>query len=77
MNNNFNFNLNDDNNKELEDFEQEKIPAQTASKIRRLFFILVSVGLVFGGITAFGVIKMLNHFGLTEKTPQFEFPVKK
>ena len=41
-------------------------------QIRRLFIILLSIGLVTGGIVAFGVVKILNKLGLTEKTPQFE-----
>ena len=77
MNNNFNFNLNNNNDDDFDKFEEEEIPAQTVNKIRRLFFILLSVGLVLGAITAFGVIKVLNHFGLTDKTPQLEIPVEK
>jgi hypothetical protein len=59
-------NDNDDNDKE------EKVSPQTETKIKRLFLILLSVGLVLGGIAAFGVIKLLNQWGLTEKTPQFQ-----
>jgi hypothetical protein len=37
-----------------------------------LFLILLSIGLVCGIIASVAVVKVLNHFGMTEKTPQFE-----
>jgi hypothetical protein len=65
---NYDFNNNNNN----DSFEEEKVSPQTERKIKRLFLILVSVGLVLGVIAAVGVVKMLTQFGLTEKTPQFE-----
>jgi ABC-type antimicrobial peptide transport system permease subunit len=66
---NYDFNNNNNDNDYL---DREKVSPQTERKIKRLFLILVSVGLVLGVIAAVGVVKMLNQFGLTEKTPQFE-----
>lgn len=66
---NFDFNDNDELNK-ME--EEEEVSPHTLNKIRRLFVILVSVGLAVGIIASVVVVKALNHFGLTDKTPQFE-----
>ncbi len=51
--------------------ESQRIRERTR-QIRRLFIILLSIGLVGGGILGFGVVKVLKKLGLTEKTPQFE-----
>lgn len=57
--------------------ELEKVSPQTTKKIKKLFFILVSTGLVIGIISAFAVVKILNHFNLTETTPQFKHQLQK
>ena len=37
------------------------------NQARRWFAILLTVGLVLGGATSIGVVKVLNELGLTEK----------
>lgn len=62
---------NQDNHLEnLEEYEQ--LSPRKKKEIQKLFLTLLSVGLVIGIIVSVGVVKVLNHFGLTEKTPQFE-----
>ena len=51
---------------------QEKISPRKRREIQKLFFILLAIGLVIGTIVSVGIVKLMNHFGLTEKTPQFE-----
>lgn len=57
-------------------FEQQKVSPQTKRNLKKLYIILISVGLLLGAITAVGVVKILTQFGLTEKTPQFEYQKK-
>lgn len=79
MNNDFNdFNNNNESDEiNSEDVSDEKVSPKTVSKIRRLFFTLLSIGLAIGIIMAFAVVKVLNKFGLTDKTPQFERQIQK
>jgi hypothetical protein len=71
MNNNFNY------KEDSDDISDEKVSPKTKSEIQRLFLILLSIGLVLGVVVAFGVVKVLHNWGLTEKTPQFEHLLKK
>lgn len=38
---------------------------QVKSQANRWFLILLAVGIVLGGITAWGVVKLLSNLGLT------------
>lgn len=71
MNNNFNY------NDDYVDISDEKVSPKNVNKIRRLFLILLSVGLALGIVVSFAVVKLLNNWGLTEKTPQFERQLQK
>ena len=51
---------------------KEQISPQKRKEYQKLFLILLSVGLVLGAIVSVGIVKLMNHFGLTDKTPQFE-----
>lgn len=42
---------------------------------RKWFVILLTIGLVLGGILSVGVVKILNHFGLTAK-PERTLPTQ-
>lgn len=75
MNNSFFNNDNDENNNHLESLEKDDIENLSPQKKReffKLFIILLTIGLVIGGIVSFVLIKTMSKFGLTEKTPQFE-----
>ncbi|BAQ62704.1 hypothetical protein GM3708_3110 [Geminocystis sp. NIES-3708] len=76
MNNSFFNNDNDENNDHLEYLkEQEEIENISPQKKReffKLFILLLTVGLIIGGIVSFVLIKTMSKFGLTDKTPQFE-----
>ncbi|MBL1209597.1 hypothetical protein [Geminocystis sp. GBBB08] len=75
MNNSFfNNDNNDENNLEsLKDNEEmENISPQKKREFQKLFIILLTVGLIIGGIVSIVLIKTMSKFGLTEKTPQFE-----
>ncbi len=37
---------------------------QTRRSMRKAFLILITVGVVIGGLTAAGVVKVMNHFNL-------------
>lgn len=67
-NNSNNLNLNQEDNLE----EYEKISPRKKKEIQKLFLILLSVGLVIGLIVSVGIVKLMTHYGLTDKTPQFE-----
>ncbi len=43
---------------------KEQIPPETRRAIRRTFLVLLATGLLIGGITAFGIVKVMNHFNL-------------
>jgi len=74
MNNNFfDPEQNSDNVNDFSaDNEVEKISPQKKQEIQKLFIILLAIGLVIGIFTAWGVVTIMNNFGLTEKTNQFE-----
>ena len=43
---------------------QEKLSPETRRAIRRAFLVLLGTGLVIGGITAFGIVQLMDHFDL-------------
>ena len=51
---------------ELPNLSQERIDA-AKKQARRWFLILLSFGLVLGGLVAIGVVKILNNLGLTAR----------
>lgn len=53
-------------------------PATTKAakrQARKLFAILLSIGLILGGVLSFGVVKLLKELGLTQK-PQRTVPIE-
>lgn len=70
--NNYFFEPDDNELKEIEQEELAKLSPQKKRDIQKLFIILLSIGLVIGIICSFALIKVINKFGLTDKTPQFE-----
>lgn len=71
-----NFDPQNNNNYEFPEVDNvenyEQISPEKRKKYQKLFLILLSVGLVLGAIVSVGIVKLMNHFGLTDKTPQFE-----
>lgn len=51
---------------ELPHLSQQRIDA-AKKQARRWFLILLSFGLVLGGLMAVGIVKILNNLGLTAK----------
>lgn len=45
---------------------------QTTKTLKQFFAILVSIGLLIGIITSIVIVKLMNQYGLTEKTNQLE-----
>lgn len=68
-----NYNSNPEN--DLEEYEQ--ISPRKKQEIRKLFITLLTVGLIIGVVVSVGIVKLMNHFGLTDKTPQFQLIEKK
>ena len=60
--------LQDLSNEEAHDFSHQSLQIRK-KEIQRLFFLLLITGLVLGGLVAFGVVKLLNQFGLTDNQP--------
>lgn len=54
------------------DNEEENISPQKKKEFQKLFLILLIIGLIIGIFTAWGVVKVMSNFGLTEKTNQWE-----
>lgn len=76
MNNSFFNNDNNDEKNPLEYLQEkeeiENISPQKKREFQKLFIILLTTGLIIGGIVSVVIIKTMSKFGLTEKTPQFE-----
>ena len=49
--------------------ERQKIAVNQAKKI---FLLLLAGGLSIGVVVSIGVVKLMNYFGLTEKSNQIE-----
>ena len=66
----------DPNNLPDDDFnnnQTDDIPSpQTTKTLKKLFTILISLGLIIGIVTSAVIVKVMNKYGLTEKTNQFE-----
>ena len=52
--------------------EDKPISEQTKKTMKKLLVILISIGLVIGIISSWVIVKLMNKYGLTEKTDQFE-----
>lgn len=63
-------NLPDDN---FNDKQTDDIPSpETTKTLKKLFTILISIGLIIGIISSVVIVKVMNKYGLTEKTNQFQ-----
>lgn len=59
-----------------QDFGLSPATTKAAKKqARKLFAILLSIGLILGGVLSVGVVKLLNELGLTQK-PQRTVPIE-
>jgi LPS O-antigen subunit length determinant protein (WzzB/FepE family) len=58
----------------MSDSPQEPISPQTRRSIRRIFLTLLAVGVIIGGVTAVGVVKLMGHFNLIGVPEQPEAP---
>lgn len=59
-----------------QDFGLSPATTKAAKKqARKLFAILLSIGLILGGVLSVGVVKLLNELGLTQK-PQRTIPIE-
>ena len=45
---------------------------QAVNQAKKIFLVLLGSGLSLGVIVSVGVIALMNHFGLTEKSNQIE-----
>ena len=56
-----------------DDNETEETPSQqTVKTLQKFIAILLSIGLVIGIISAWTIAKLMDRYGLTEKTNQLE-----
>ena len=56
-----------------DDFEKDEKPSeQTVKTLKKFIAILLSIGLVIGIISAWTIAKLMDRYGLTEKTNQLE-----
>lgn len=51
---------------------QSERQQKAVNQAKKVFLVLLAGGLSIGVIVSIGVIKLMNHFGLTEKTNQIE-----
>ncbi len=66
--------IQDDNSFDRE--EDKPISPQTKKTMQKLFTVLISIGLIIGIISSWVIVKLMNKYGLTEKTNQLE-PIQK
>jgi hypothetical protein len=53
--------------------ENNETPSeQTTKTLKKFFTILLTIGLIIGIITSVVIVKLMNRYGLTEKTNQLE-----
>ena len=53
--------------------EDNEVPSeQTTKSLKKILIILMSIGLIIGIITSWVIVKLMNKYGLTEKTNQLE-----
>ncbi len=55
-----------------ENFYRTERQQKAVNQAKKIFLILLAGGLSLGVIVSIGVIKLMNYFGLTEKTNQIE-----
>ena len=59
--------------RDLDDAQDNEVPSeQTTKTVRKFLLILISIGLVIGIFSSWIIVKLLNQYGLTEKTNQIE-----
>ena len=60
------------------DREDNEVPSeQTTKSLKKIFTILITIGLILGIISSWIIVKLMNKYGLTEKTNQLEQIQKK
>ncbi|MDJ0845171.1 hypothetical protein [Crocosphaera sp.] len=55
-----------------DNFPKTERQQQAVNQAKKVFLVLLASGLSIGVIVSIGVIKLMNYFGLTEKTNQLE-----
>ncbi|MGK7954547.1 MAG: hypothetical protein AB4063_04685 [Crocosphaera sp.] len=55
-----------------ENFYRTERQQKAVNQAKKIFLILLAGGLSLGVIVSIGVIKLMNYFGLTERTNQVE-----
>ncbi|MGK7942224.1 MAG: hypothetical protein AB4062_19115 [Crocosphaera sp.] len=55
-----------------DNFERTERQKKAIKQARNVFLILLASGLSLGVLVSIGVVKLMNYFGLTEKTNQME-----
>ncbi len=55
-----------------DNFSRNQRQQKAVNQAKKIFLILLASGLSIGVIVSIGVIKLMNYFGLTEKTNQVE-----
>ena len=51
---------------------EQQVSKETKREVQKLLVILISIGLVIGIATSWIIVKLMNKYGLTEKTNQLE-----
>ena len=59
------------NGKGIQNADAERVQARQ-KHVKKLFIILLTVGLVIGAVVSVGVIALLQRFGLTDSQPQID-----
>lgn len=55
-----------------DNFSKTERQKKAVNQAKKIFLILLAGGLSIGVLVSIGVIKLMNYFGLTEKTNQVE-----
>jgi hypothetical protein len=58
--------------------KKKNIPTSASTKeaFKRLYIILIVIGLSIGVVAAIGVVNLLNRWGLTQPPPPIEQPIE-
>ena len=51
---------------------EQQVSKETKRAVQKLLVILISIGLVIGIVSSVVIVKLMNKYGLTEKTNQLE-----